>query len=277
MSVAAVAIVTGATRGIGLALTEALLRDGMTVYAIGLDDKRLADVAARLASPRLHMRRLDVADGNAFAALVADVVAAQGRLDWMVNNAGCLAGGELADMSEAQLRQLVDVNLWGVIHGSRLASIQMRKQRGGRIINLASMAGVLPVPFSAVYTATKYAVFGFSLALREELRGYGVGVHVVCPDVVATEIFDRAGNTHDYSYRRVIDRHMGRAISAADAARHVVSGVRKEQPIIYAPPRSRVLGAVGRIFPSLVARQVAARMGPDSRGNSGRNSGGTHD
>jgi short-subunit dehydrogenase len=258
-----VAVITGATRGIGLALAEALLRDGMRVYALGRDEARLAEAAARLAHPCLHTRRLDVADAEAFAALVAAVVQTHGRLDWMVNNAGCLAGGELADMSAAQMKQLVDVNLWGVIHGSRLASVEMRRQRSGRIINVASMAGVLPVPFSAVYTATKHAVFGFSLALREELRGYGVGVHVVCPDVVATGIFDRADDTRGYSYRQVISRHMGRAISAADAARYVLTGARKELPIIYAPPRSRALGAVGRIFPSLIARQVAMRMAPE--------------
>jgi short-subunit dehydrogenase len=260
-----IAIVTGATRGIGLSLAEALLRERMTVYAVGRDEKRLSEIATRLGHPLLHTHKLDVTDEAAFAALIADVIKTHGRIDWLVNNAGCLAGGELADMSAAQMKQLVDVNLWGVIFGSRLASVEMRKQHSGRIINVASMAGVLPVPFSAVYTATKHAVFGLSLALREELRPYGVGVHVVCPDLVATEIFDGSIDNEGYSYRQIVNRHMGRAISAEEAARHVISGVRKDLPIIYAPPRSRALGAVGRLFPSIVARQIAARMAPKPR------------
>jgi short-subunit dehydrogenase len=180
-----------------------------------------------------------------------------------VNNAGLLGGGELADMESAKLEQLVGVNLWGVIHGSRLAAREMRRQGSGSIVNVASMAGVLPVPFSAVYTATKHAVFGFSLALREELAPHGVGVHVVCPDVVDTQIFDRALDTPSYSYRSTITRHAGRAITAEEAARHVLAGVRKGRSVIYTPPRSSVLGALGKMFPTFLARQIAARMAPD--------------
>jgi len=198
-----VAVITGATRGIGLALANALLADGMVVYAVGVDEKRVAELAERLRHPRLSARRLDVADPAAVEALLAEVERDHGRLDWMVNNAGVLAGGELADMSEAQMERLVDVNLWGVIHGSRLAAARMRRQRSGHIVNVASMAGVFPVPFSAVYTATKHAVYGFSLALREELRPHGVSAHVVCPDVVDTGIFDRADDNAGYSYRNI--------------------------------------------------------------------------
>jgi short-subunit dehydrogenase len=261
-----VAVITGATRGIGLALAEALLKEGMIVYAVGVDEKRVAELAARLAHPRLHARRLDVASRSALEGLLAEVESAHHRLDWMVNNAGVLAGGELADMSEAQMERLVDVNLWGVIHGSRLAAQRMRRQKSGHIINVASMAGVFPVPFSAVYTATKHAVFGFSLALREELRSYGVSAHVVCPDVVDTGIFDRADDNAGYSYRNIINRHLSRAITVEEAVGCIIAGVDKDRAVIYAPNRSRAIGAVGRMFPSFIARQVAMRMAPNGHG-----------
>lgn len=261
----AVAVITGATRGIGFALAEAMLADGVIVHAVGVDAARVAACAARLRHPALRTHRLDVADGDGVERLLRDIDTEHGRLDWMINNAGVLAGGELADMSERQLRAVVDVNLWGVIHGSRHAAAHMRRHRRGRIVNVASMAGVLPVPYSAVYTATKHAVFGLSLALREELRAHGVGVHVVCPDIVDTGIFDRAVDNADYSYRRVIDRHFGRAISARDAARHLLAGVARDQAIIYAPPRSRAIGTLGRLFPNFFARQVGLRMNDSSR------------
>lgn len=272
---ATVAVVTGATRGIGLALTQALIDRGATVYAIGRDPGRLSDLRDRLPRPtlalpgaarrgqepeKLQPRRLDVGDGAAFAALLDEVYARHGRLDWVVNNAGIVGGGELADMSDAQVRALVDVNLWGVLHGSRLAAAHMRRQGSGRIVNVASMAAVMPVPYSAVYTATKHAVFGLTLALREELRGHGVGVHVFCPDIVDTGIFERALDNDGYSYAGIIQRHFSRAITPEAAARHLLDGVAREQAIVYAPPRSRVVGTLGRIWPTFFARQVALRM-----------------
>jgi short-subunit dehydrogenase len=258
----AVAVVTGATRGIGLALAEAMLKSGMTVYAVGVDPGRVADVALRLSDPKLHARRCDVANGAEVDSLLREVEERHGRLDWVVNNAGIVGGGELADMTTEQMKKLVDVNLWGVLHGSRAAAASMRRRGSGHIVNVASMAGVLPVPFSAVYTATKHAVFGFSLALREELAPHGVGVHVVCPDVVDTNIFDHALDTASYSYRATIARHIGRAIAPADAARHALAGVRRGQAVIYTPPSSRALGLIGKIFPSFIAKQVATRMAP---------------
>jgi len=258
----AVAIITGATRGIGLALAERLLAEGMIVYAVGANEARVAELPQRLPHPRLHARRVDVADPSALEALLAEVESAHGRLDWMVNNAGVLAGGELADMSQAQMERLVDVNLWGVIHGSRLAAARMRRQGSGHIVNVASMAGVFPVPFSAVYTATKHAVYGFSLALREELRPHGVSAHVVCPDIVDTGIFDRSDDNADYSYRNAIDRFRWRTITVDKAARCIVAGVHKDRAVIYAPGFSGALGLLGKLFPSFTAHQVAALMAP---------------
>jgi short-subunit dehydrogenase len=185
----------------------------------------------------------------------------------MVNNAGVLAGGELADMSQAQMERLVGVNLWGVIHGSRLAAERMRRQGSGHIVNVASMAGVFPVPFSAVYTATKHAVYGFSLALREELRPYGVSAHVVCPDIVDTGIFDRSDDNADYSYRNVINRYRWRTIAVDKAVRCIVAGVDKDRAVIYAPGFSGALGLFGKMFPSFTAHQVATLMAPRN-GNS---------
>ncbi len=260
----AVVIVTGATRGIGYALAESMLRDGATVYAVGVDASRVEQAAARLASPRAHARRLDVADPSAWKTLLDEVQQTYGRLDCVVNNAGIVGGGELADMNEWQIERLIDVNLRGVVHGSRFAASIMRRQRSGTIVNVASMAGVFPVPFSAVYTATKHAVVGLTLALREELAPHGVGVHVVCPDLVDTGIFEHALDTPAYSYRGAVSRHIRRAISVEEAARHTLAGLEKGRAVIYTPPRSALLGAIGKLFPSFLARQVAARMAPDA-------------
>ncbi len=146
---ATIAVVTGATRGIGLALTRALLDRGATVYAIGRDPARLAQLQGRLRQPTLQPRRLDVADGAAFAALLDEVQARHGRLDWLVNNAG-IVGGRRAGRHERRP---------GARAGRRQPVGRLARQPPGRRADAPPALGpprqrrvdaaVMPVPYSA--------------------------------------------------------------------------------------------------------------------------------
>jgi len=176
---------TGGARGIGAAAARALAAEGAKVVIGDLDldlAKRSAEEYDGLALP------LDVAERTSFAAFLDDVVTEHGRLDGLVNNAGFMVLGKVREVPlERQLAQL-DVNLAGVIHGSYEAAARMRP--GGVIVNIASLAGRIPMPGSAVYSATKAGVLAFSEALDAELAEHGIRVGAVLPSFTNTELID---------------------------------------------------------------------------------------
>src|SRR5579885_2721484 len=148
---ARVAIVTGGGSGIGEALCRALAARGDTVV--------VSDI-----------------DGAAAQSVVDDTVAAHGRLDLIVNNAGIGVGGDVLELTLAHWDLIIDINLRGVIHGIHAAYPVMARQRSGHIVNIGSVAGLTPPAYLTPYVATKHAVVGLSLALRGEAKEYGVGV-----------------------------------------------------------------------------------------------------
>ncbi|MEQ8659449.1 MAG: SDR family oxidoreductase, partial [Gammaproteobacteria bacterium] len=167
-----VAIITGGAAGIGLALGSALAARGATVVLADIDGAAAQAAATRLGA-RVSAATLDVTDAAAVAALVADTVRAHGRVDLMVNNAGIAISGEARDIEIAHWRRVVEVNLMGVIHGCDAAYKQMVAQGHGHIVNIASLAGLVPFPTNASYCATKHAVVGLSQSLRAEGEALG--------------------------------------------------------------------------------------------------------
>ena len=178
-----VVALTGGARGIGAATAEALADAGAKVVIGDLDidlAKRSAEAYDGLALP------LDVADQASFAEFLDGVVREHGRLDVLVNNAGFMVLGRMQEIPlERQLAQL-DVNLKGVIHGAYEAAARM--DHGGVIVNIASLAGRIPMPGSAVYSATKAGVLAFSEALDAELAPQGIRVGSVLPAFTNTEL-----------------------------------------------------------------------------------------
>jgi NAD(P)-dependent dehydrogenase (short-subunit alcohol dehydrogenase family) len=182
-----VVAVTGGARGIGDATARALAAAGARV-AIGDVDADLAAASAQsyggLALP------LDVTSRASFAGFLDKVVAEFGRVDGLVNNAGIMVIGRHLDTPlEAQLKQL-DVNLRGVVIGSHEAAARMVRAGGGTIVNIASLAGRIPTPGSAVYSGTKAAVIALSEALDAELSAQGVRVAAVLPSFTSTGLID---------------------------------------------------------------------------------------
>jgi short-subunit dehydrogenase len=193
----ACAIVTGAASGLGQGLADALMARGMNVmYAdIRLDAAQAAALQAnaRHSCERASAAALDVADSGAFARLIQDFTAKCGRLDLIINNAGFAVAGEALVSQPEDYRRIVDVNLMGVINGTLPAYQQMAQQaHGGHIVNIASLAGLVPFPFAAGYATTKAAVVGFSNTLRCEGESLGVKVTTLCPSFIDTRIFENA-------------------------------------------------------------------------------------
>jgi NAD(P)-dependent dehydrogenase (short-subunit alcohol dehydrogenase family) len=184
---AQVVAITGGGRGIGRATARALIAQGARV-AIGDIDAELARATAGELGGGTMGLALDVTDTASFRRFLDETEAHLGPLDVLVNNAGIMPIGPFEEESEATAQRLVDINLHGVIIGSKLAIQRFRPRRRGHLVQIASIAGKAGFPGGVTYCATKHAVVGLSEALRAELRGSGIELHVVMPTVVNTEL-----------------------------------------------------------------------------------------
>jgi short-subunit dehydrogenase len=175
-----VALVTGASSGIGEATAERLAKAGYKVFGTS---RRAAQVGQRL----FEMLTLDVTSDESVDALVKEVMRRVGRIDLLVNNAGfgvSPAGAEESSLDQAWA--IFDTNFFGIVRMTRAIVPHMRQQRSGRIINIGSVLGFLPMPYMALYSATKHAVAGYSESLDHELRTMGIRVSVVEPAYINT-------------------------------------------------------------------------------------------
>src|SRR5437762_534801 len=176
-----IALVTGASSGIGEVTAERLAKAGYKVYGTS---RREAPAGQR----SFEMLRLDVTSDESVAAAVKEVMRLEGRIDLLVNNAGfgvAPAGAEESSMEQA--RSIFDTNFFGVVRMIRAVVPHMRRQGGGRIINIGSVLGFLPMPYGALYAATKHAIEGYSESLDHELRTRGIRVSVIEPAYTKTK------------------------------------------------------------------------------------------
>ncbi len=187
----AVAVVTGASSGIGEATAIALARRGAKVVLTARRKERLDDLADRIerAGGRALAIRCDVTDREQLASLPAVVNEAFGPCDILVNNAGIPGGGMFVDLTYEQIERVVNVNILGVMYGTRAFLPGMVKRGRGHIVNVASLAGRFTTPGASVYGASKHAVVAFSESLFYEVEQQGVLVTAVNPGFVVTESF----------------------------------------------------------------------------------------
>jgi len=175
-----VALITGASSGIGQATAERLADAGYTVFGTS---RRAAPGAGRA----FEMLTLDVTSESSVAAAVEEVVRRAGRVDVLVNNAGFgVAPAAAEESSLEQAQAIFDTNFFGVVRMTRAVVPHMRKEGGGRIINIGSVLGFLPMPYGALYAATKHAIEGYSESLDHELRTRGIRVSVIEPAYTKT-------------------------------------------------------------------------------------------
>ena len=186
-----VVLITGCSSGFGLEAALAFARNGAKVVATLRDLERGASLAeaAQAEGLAIEMAALDVAVPDTFAAAVARVVERHGRLDVLVNNAGVNRVGTFEDTTEATLREVMEVNLFGPLLLAKAVLPQMRRQRGGCIINVSSLSGVAGLPGDVSYTASKFALEGATEALRHEVDRWGIRVALVEAGLHATNIF----------------------------------------------------------------------------------------
>lgn len=246
-----VAIVTGGGSGIGRALCEALVARGAIAVVADVDFKSATAVAGTLGQGA-RAAALDVADFSAVKAVVEATCARHGRLNYMFNNAGVGIVGEVRDCTPDHWRKMIDVNLMGVIHGSLAAYPEMIARGGGHIVNTSSITGLIPSPILAPYSTTKWAITGFSMALRAEAAALGVRVSLACPSLVCTNMGDRTVclrvRKEDY-LARLPRRWMMTPQRTANA---ILRGVAANRAMIVCPWHGRLLWWLYRACPALL-------------------------
>ncbi|MGX5827977.1 oxidoreductase [Mesorhizobium sp. 43Arga] len=179
------AVVTGASSGIGRASAEILARAGFTVF--GTSRK-----TSNQGSNGISMLVCDVTDDASVASLISTVLGKTGRIDLLVNNAGIGLLGGAEESSVSQSQALFDVNLFGVMRMTHAVLPSMRRRGEGRIVNIGSILGLVPAPYSAHYSAVKHALEGYSESLDHEVRAFNIRVSVIEPAFVRT-VFDQNG------------------------------------------------------------------------------------
>jgi NAD(P)-dependent dehydrogenase (short-subunit alcohol dehydrogenase family) len=257
-----VAIVTGGGSGIGEAVSRELARRGARVVVADIDEKQADRVAAAAAEQggRATACRVDVSREQEVRRLVEDTASVYGRLDYQFNNAGIVIGGDARDLTLDQWRRVLDVDLYGVLHGTLAAYPIMAGQGFGHIVNTSSGAGLLPLPLGAPYCTAKHAVVGLSLSLRLEGADLGVKVSVVCPGYVRTPIFDTAVMVN--MPREVASRPPGRIkmIEPGQAARVILDGVARNHAVIAFPRYVRWAWRAACLFPRVLDRAAPPQL-----------------
>jgi NADP-dependent 3-hydroxy acid dehydrogenase YdfG len=188
MSSSQVVLISGCSTGIGRALARAFAAQGHQVFA----SARNPDTLRELVLPNLHALRLDVLDQGSIQAAVGEVIARAGRIDMLVNNAGINRVGPLLEQPLDDLRALFETNVMGLVALSQAVFPHMASQKKGRIVNVGSVVGVVPIPFGAGYCGSKAAVHMLSDVMRMELKSFGIDVVVVQPGGVRSSIADGA-------------------------------------------------------------------------------------
>ncbi len=252
-----IALVTGGAAGIGRAVCEALCEQGAIVYAADINDaglQKLADAAPDGGS--ITPVKMDVSQQRGFKNAIDRIVDEQGQLDILINNAGIVLGGDFGETSMESIERIININLWSVIYGTKLAYAQMRKQGHGHIANVSSSAGMMPVPNSAVYSAIKHAIVGLSHSLRPEAELDGVKVSVILPGMVESDLWDNADNVKDYDYKKTMESSGMKPITAAEAADAILEGMSINKRSIIFPFLNRVILRAYQLMPNLITKAV---------------------
>jgi short-subunit dehydrogenase len=243
-------VITGAARGIGYATARALLARGARVV-IGDRDVAVLESAAQSLGDGVEGYPLDVTDRDSFAVFL-DKARGDGHIDVLINNAGVMPIGAFLEQTEQALRSAIEVNFYGVVTGCQLVLPEMIERGTGHIINVASLAGLMPVPGQTVYAGTKSAVISLSSALADEFATRGIQVSVVMPPFTRTELISGTAETRT-----------NRPVEPAAIAAAIVKTLDKPKTHVTVPGGIRlVLGPIGLLGPR-GRRWVGRRFGTD--------------
>lgn len=263
-------LVTGAGSGIGRATAFAFAEAGARVVAVDRDAEsaaRTAELSRLVGAPEAWAETVDVSDEQAMEKLAAKVAAEYGVVDVLVNNAGIGLSGSFLDTTAEDWRKVLDVNLWGVIHGCRLFGRQMAERgQGGHIVNTASAAAFQPSRALPAYSTSKAAVLMLSECLRAELAGRGIGVTAICPGIVNTGITSTArfagvdAEEEKRRQKRSARLYGLRNYPPEKVADAILRAVVRDDAVVAVTPEARGARLLSRLMPG--ALRALARLDP---------------
>ncbi len=257
-----VVVITGAAGGIGSAVVRRLSRAGARLILADIRKKgllKLRDELRAEGGDALAVEH-DVASPDSWNKLMAVALQAFQRIDILINNAGVVEPGPAGDTSAEEVNRQVSVNLLGTIYGCQAALRVMKKQNAGRIVNIASLGGIVPMPGEAVYCATKYGIRGYSFSLAAELQGTPCSVGVVCPDSVDTPQL-----AYELWHDEAVMSFIGEPLSPDRAARSILKAAAGRKPEILVPAGTGLFCRAAMGFPKLfflllpLLRKIGAR------------------
>jgi NAD(P)-dependent dehydrogenase (short-subunit alcohol dehydrogenase family) len=249
------AVVTGAANGIGRAIAVSLAKRGCHLALADIDEGGMAGTVelTRASGVRVSRHRLDVADRIAVAEFPGLVAAEHGGVDVLVNNAGVAVGGTFEQVSDEDFEWLFEINFWGVVRMTRAFMPLLQASDDARIVNLSSIYGVVAPPEQSAYSASKFAVRGFSEALRHELEGSRIGVSVVHPGGIATSIAENArvpaGVTDEEIARRRERYRKLLRLPPEVAGETIVRGIVRRESRILIGSDAKTISLIARLLP----------------------------
>ena len=261
-----VAVITGAGSGIGRALAQRLAGEGCHLALADNHADNLQSIATELRERghQVSSHILDVADRGAVFAFADEVLSHHGRAELIINNAGVSVSQTIAELSFDDFEWLMNINFWGVVHGTKAFLPHLLKADQGHIVNISSLFGIIALPTQAAYNASKFAVRGFTEALRQELDASNIGVSCVHPGGIKTNIaqtarFYQGMNGNRDAARAAADFGRLARTSPEQAARLIVEGVKAGRPRILIGNDARLLDIVQRLLPTRYT-QVLRRL-----------------
>ncbi len=263
-----IAVVTGAGSGIGRALAQQFNREGCELYLSDINEDSLTSTLACLESQDVaaHGEVVDVADREAMHRWARDIGAARGHIDIVINNAGVALMALVEECDYDNLEWLMNINFWGVVHGTQAFLPLLQKSRQGHLVNISSVFGMIGVPTQSAYNAAKFAVRGYTEALRQEMADTNVHVCCVHPGGIRTNIARAArGGDDSISADERGERFEKMArTTPAIAAKKIISAIEKRKKRLLIGVDAHIISLMTRLFPVSYTRFMPGIASGDS-------------
>jgi short-subunit dehydrogenase len=257
-----VAAVTGAASGIGRALATNLAAKGCHLAISDVNEQGLQETAKLVADKNVRVTThiVDVANREQVYQYADDVVQQHGKVNIIINNAGVAVGDSIEEVSYEDFEWIVSINFWGVVYGTKAFLPHLKKEPEGHVVNISSINGIIPNPLNGPYCSTKFAVRGFTETLSQEMKGTSVGVTVVHPGGIGTDIVRNARirrhiNPNKTPDQLAADFDENVVRNTADfAARTIISGIEKNKQRVLVGGDAKLLDKFTRLFPVTASR-----------------------